>query len=122
VGDSCLFQVRDDALLAAFPVQAADQFGDTPTLLGSHLARNGRVEVALQAGRWQVGDVFLLATDALAAWFLGEAEQGGQPWRSLVALPHQAAFRLWLQEGRASQRIRNDDATCVVIRLPGPDH
>lgn len=122
VGDSCLFQVRDESLLAAFPLQAADQFGDTPTLLGSHLARNDRVEVAVQAGRWQAGDVFLLATDALAAWFLTETGQGGQPWRHLLALSHQPAFRLWLEEGRASQRIRNDDATCVVIRLPGPDH
>lgn len=117
-GDSCLFQLRGDALLVAFPLQDAGQFSDTPALLSSHLARNGQVQITASSGRWQVGDAFILATDALAAWFLAETGQGGQPWRSLMALPHQAAFRAWLDERRASDHIRNDDATCVVIRLP----
>lgn len=119
VGDACLFQIRMDSLLAAFPLQRPDQFSDTPALLSSHLARNGRVEAATLSGTWQAGDVFILATDALAAWFVTEARDGNQPWRRLAELPSQPAFRSWLAETRSAGQIRNDDATGVIIRLPG---
>src|SRR5207244_972948 len=35
VGDSCLFQVRDAELVHAFPLRAAEQFGNQPDLVNS---------------------------------------------------------------------------------------
>lgn len=32
----------------------------------------------------QPGDLMVLATDALAAWFLRQAEAGEQPWQELA--------------------------------------
>lgn len=122
VGDSCLFLVRgaaDDhaAIQTAFPLQKAEEFGDSPALLSSLLARNSQVPVRALAGQWQAGDLFVLATDALAAWFLAEIQQGQQPWQTLAALPDQPAFDAWLRDLRASGRIRNDDTTCILIRV-----
>ncbi len=118
-GDACLFHMRADLLLAAFPLQHPEQFTDTPALLSSHLARNSQAHIRALSGRWQAGDSFILATDALAAWFLADAGHGGKPWRSLGALLDQRMFRAWLDEMRATGRVRNDDATCIIVRLSG---
>lgn len=117
VGDSCLFHIRADALLSAFPLQHSEQFTDSPALISSHLARNSQAKIVTVSGQWRPGDVFILATDALAAWFLAAVDQGDQPWRSLAALSTHA-FRAWLDEMRASGHVRNDDATCIIIQLP----
>lgn len=122
VGDSCLFQVRGDSLLAAFPLQSPEQFSDTPALISSHLARNGRVPIHILSGRWQPGDAFILATDALAAWFLAESRQESHPWRALVALTDLPTFHDWLGEQRASGRIRNDDVTCLFLQMEDASH
>lgn len=116
-GDACLFHVRADSLLAAFPLQHPEQFTDTPALLSSHLARNSQAKILTLSGRWQAGDSFILATDALAAWFLADAGRGGRPWQSLSALGDQRMFRAWLDEMRATGRVRNDDATCIIVQL-----
>ena len=42
VGDSCLFQVRGDVLLRAFPVERAAEFGSTPCLVGSRGRRGAQ--------------------------------------------------------------------------------
>ncbi len=122
VGDSCLFLVRggaDDhaAIETAFPLQKAEEFGNSPALLSSHLARNSQAPTFVAAGQWQAGDLFVLATDALALWFLSETQRDQRPWQTLTALPGQAAFDAWLRELRASGRIRNDDTTCILIHL-----
>src|SRR5207244_4072399 len=43
LGDSCLFQVRDGALLTAFPLQSASQFDSRPKPVPSRLPRHGAV-------------------------------------------------------------------------------
>src|SRR5207244_12238410 len=84
LGDTCLFQVRDDALLAAFPLKHPDEFDNAPRLVPSRPDDLGRVLGALdaEAGDWRTGDTFSLATDAVAAWFLRDAHAGGRPWRT----------------------------------------
>lgn len=119
VGDSCLFHVRDGQLLTAFPLDRAASFGSRPWLLSSvdraADGLEGRIRVA--AGSWAPGDTAFLMTDALACWFLAEAEAGGQPWAALAALRPGAAFADWIGRLRAARRIRNDDVTLLTIAL-----
>ncbi|MGH9178571.1 MAG: hypothetical protein ACRD0N_08460, partial [Acidimicrobiales bacterium] len=86
VGDSCLFQVRDDALVRAFPVEEASGFGNAPKLVPTRAGQLSRVVAALERaeGAWQDGDVLLLTTDAVAAWVLAGAAAGRRPWRALL--------------------------------------
>jgi hypothetical protein len=126
VGDSCLFQVRQDQLIRAFPVTRAVDFSNAPWLVGS---RTSPLEVPhknglQQLGDWQPRDRLWLMTDALAQWFLLEAESGGKPWLAMESLLHttdddssQQAFAGWIEGLRAARQLRNDDVTLLAISL-----
>jgi hypothetical protein len=123
VGDSCLFQLRGGALLRSFPLHRADEFGSTPWLIGS---RPPGADVAVKHGQraegdWQAGDRLWLMTDALAQWFLRQAEEGGRPWEALGQVLAEAApeeaFAAWVGVTRALGQLRNDDVTLAALSL-----
>jgi hypothetical protein len=116
VGDSCLFHVRRERVCRVFPIRAYSDFNQTPALLCSRAEAPGRQTSRLRIeGDWLQGDLMLLATDALSQWFLGQVEDGKEPWRELVALERQDAFTAWISEHRRSNSIRPDDVTVLII-------
>jgi hypothetical protein len=121
VGDSCLFQVRNERLIQAFPLTNANEFGNQPSLLGSRpTGEPAWVKQQKQAyGKWRVGDRLLLMTDALAQWFLARHESGEKPWQAVSRLRSDSspekAFAVWIEELRAKQSLRNDDVTLLVV-------
>jgi len=122
VGDSCLFQIRGDEMMVAFPLQRAADFTNSPLLIGSRRERNRGVLESVRriSGEWQGGDRFYLATDALAAWFLREAEAGGSPWRQLreLAAAHpNPSFDEWVRALRQAGHLRNDDVTLIELSI-----
>jgi hypothetical protein len=127
VGDSCLFQVRQDELISTFPVFRAADFSNAPWLVGS---RTSPSEVPYKNGLQQLGvcqprDRLWLMTDALAQWFLIQAESGAKPWLALESLLHasadenaaQQAFAAWIEALRATRQLRNDDVALLAISL-----
>ena len=120
IGDSCMFQIRDDALLVAFPLEQAEQFNSRPVLLSSNPANNDRVweAIAYQEGEYRPADVFLFATDALAHWILAESEAGNRPWQTLCGLRSHADFAAMVARLRQDHAMRNDDVTLVRIVVP----
>ncbi|GIK37980.1 MAG: hypothetical protein BroJett011_18130 [Chloroflexota bacterium] len=127
-GDSCLFHVRHPELLVCFPIERADQFNNHPVLLSTNPLKNQLLsEVADKLewrGQWQVGDQFLLMTDALAQWFMVQVEQGEQPWLTLKEVASHSqllsgAFNTWITDLRTSKNIRNDDVTLLMIDITG---
>lgn len=117
IGDSCLFHLRDNTLLVAFPLTHADEFGSHPALLSSNPNKNSGVweEVCIAKGDCQPGSLFILATDAFSHWFLAECEHGGKPWDALQGLSSQEEFQEWVTTLRRAQMMRNDDVTVVLI-------
>lgn len=117
LGDTCVFQVRDDRLMAAFPMVDSGSFDTSPGLVGSRgldtdlLARR----IVSHAGELQGGDDLYLGTDAFAAWFLARHEQGRRPWHVLRDLGLTVDFDEWLAQERADGRMRNDDVTLVHL-------
>ncbi|GAA4635877.1 protein phosphatase 2C domain-containing protein [Actinoallomurus vinaceus] len=122
LGDSCLFQVRDNHLHAAFPLQSDADFSIRPDLLGS---RDPDAELiaeraTLISGVWEQGDQFFLCTDALAAWFLAAHASGEAPWAVLGDLGTDAGpgnFDSWVTGLRINGRMRNDDVTLVRVHM-----
>jgi hypothetical protein len=116
IGDTCLFHVRDGALLSAFPVESAAEFGTAPPLLGTLGADPGLIaeRVLLRSGALGPGDVLYACTDALAAWILARTEDGAPPWGVLDGLDD-AGFADWLDAERAAERMGNDDVTLVRV-------
>ena len=118
VGDSCLFVVRDDRLWLSFPLEDAAQFDNNPTLVCSNPDNAGEVgdSVHWSDGDCVAGDLFILASDALACWFLGRNAEGEKPWRTLLALDA-SAWAAWVEEQRRAGLMRNDDTTLTIIRV-----
>lgn len=119
VGDSCLFHLRNGILLQSFPFDLSEQFSSTPVLISSNQSMNIDVWSRVQfcEGDWQIGDEFILATDALSSWLLSQHEQGQQPWIEICELllrKPKESFQQWIDEKRALT-MRNDDTTCIVI-------
>ncbi|MGW2278108.1 hypothetical protein [Streptomyces sp. NPDC001770] len=123
LGDTCLFHLRDDRMVRAFPVEYAEEFGTAPGLFGSRnhdaalLARRTRFE----EGRCLPGDRLFLMTDALAAWFLSAPEKSVAVGQLLeFAGPDDLdAFTVWLDGLRRSGELRNDDVAVVRIDFEG---
>lgn len=118
IGDTCLFQVREDRLHLAFPLSESKAFDSTPLLLSSNPARNLKVWDHAQVlnGTFQQGDILLLMTDALAKWFLVEIEAGARPWETLCALADQSEFAALTANLRSERRLKNDDTSVICIR------
>lgn len=132
IGDCCLFQIRGDDFICAFPLNESVGFNNRPFLLSSNPARNGDVvqRIASAGGKARQGDRFYLLTDALAAWFLRTYEQGEYPWQELdefaranaaqadnTAPPENPAFTAWIEAQREAHRLRNDDVTLIRIEI-----
>lgn len=118
VGDSCLFVVRDGQLSLSFPLEDAAEFDNTPSLVCSNPDNMGGLweNVRQSAGECVAGDVFILASDALACWFLARNADGEKPWETLLALDS-SGWSAWVEEQRHAGLMRNDDTTLVIIRV-----
>ena len=124
VGDSCLFHIRDGAMLLAFPLTHSGQFGNSPWLIGSRTATD---EVPLRrglraSGDHQPGDRLRLMTDALSRWFLHAVEVGQQPWLLLEPLfgQNDDPFAEWVGKlAPPGSSQRRYDARCRLF-LNGP--
>jgi hypothetical protein len=122
LGDSCVFQVRDERVLFSFPLHDLDDFSNHPPLLPSRAAdvEIVRRNVAICRGDWVPGDSFYVVTDALAAWFLRANSETKRPWeplRDLGTEDFELDFSSWVDLQRDQGALRDDDTTLVRIDL-----
>jgi hypothetical protein len=130
VGDSCLFHVRGDALLAVTPLRKSGDFGNNPRLISTDAATSFGVDascVVMETGEWRSRDSFFLATDALAQWALRQEESGSPPWKLFRALecPDRrrrdeatpVPFEDLVSELRSKSGLRNDDTTLLRVEV-----
>jgi len=121
VGDSCLFQVRGDALVHAFPLSSSESFGNQPALLCSRPGGGKAVlpRPKVEWGEWRPGDQFFLVTDAIAQWFLRRHEARLKPWVPIARRFHEpkpdVALTAMVEKLRDDEAMRNDDVTLVAI-------
>ena len=115
VGDSCLFHVRDGQVLACFPLCHSRMFKVAPSLLKT---LPGEPPVPLRAGgKCKLGDLFVLATDAVAQWLLARVEAGDPPdWESYLTMDEET-WRRQIDSARQSPFMVNDDCTLVAVSI-----
>ncbi len=122
VGDSCLFQVRNNELITVGPVCESSQFDNSPFLLGSKsretIKRNAS-HVSVHAGTWSRGDLFYLATDAMAQWLLLRQEADMPPWDMLrdLGADDTRPFDDLVDEMRSEHDLHNDDTTLLRVEV-----
>lgn len=123
VGDSCLFQVRKEKLIHTWPLQAPEDFDNSPILLSSNPRSNQGIESHFRetTGTWEPGDLFLLMTDALACWFLKIFEREQELPTQLITVNSEAEFndliesQRTLEDSDGRRMMRNDDVTLLRI-------
>ncbi len=122
VGDSCLFQVRNNELITVGPVCESSQFDNSPFLLGSKsketIKRNAS-HVSVHRGTWSRGDLFYLATDAISQWLLLRHEADMPPWDMLRELGDDDTrpFDELVAEMRSEHDLHNDDTTLLRVEV-----
>ncbi|MGC4047638.1 MAG: protein phosphatase 2C domain-containing protein [Armatimonas sp.] len=121
IGDCCLFVIRENILIEAFPARHPEALEHNPYLIGTDVSP-ALDEVAREAfGFWQQGDILLLMSDALARWFLESAVAREQtPWKWLASLDSVAsprAFEAMLRPLRNVGQLQSDDVTLMMLDL-----
>lgn len=119
-GDTCCFHVRGDELLTAMPCAQSSEFTSHPECLMS-IAETAEPELQFKGGSARLGDVFFLATDALAKWILERCEAQDPPWRRLLKLDTNERLRAFADDLRESNQIEEDDVSLLVVRVGRAD-
>jgi hypothetical protein len=124
LGDACLLQRRGREILAATPLVRAEEFNSSPALVPSQEAALDAAlsRVVTAGGEAEAGDIFLLLSDAAAAWFLKLSEERAavlEEFDSLLAASENEALAALLRRERGAGRIKDDDVAAVRIKIEG---
>lgn len=122
-GDTVVFVVDGEELMASWPYDNASQFAQRPLLLSTRPELNSPIIAADSDSlpKWDFdltplkNPVIVCATDALACWIL--AHDGGIS--RLFLLDSEEKFVDLVIAERSAGRMRRDDTTMLVFR--GPD-
>lgn len=120
IGDSCVFHLRQDQLIEAWPLSTSREFNNSPYLVSSEAACNVDLvkHIKIHSNRWEREDHFYFATDALACWILKQHENEASPWTKLASFDAIAApdeFSAFVESIRDAGEIRNDDTTLARV-------
>jgi len=121
VGDSCLFQIKANSdELVAFPVDKSEQF-TTVTNCFHSLPEYKSYPPAFRENFYEEGDIFLLATDALAEWIIKDYENATSRWKKLISVATQEEFTTFISQLRDDRLIKNDDTTLLRLKVVIPE-
>lgn len=113
-GDTCVFWMRSGRVVSSFPLDCEQQFSNRPPLVPSKEDFGPPpLEYSLRQP-WDRGDVFVLATDAVAAWLL--ANDCDERLSRLVACDQDESFELLIIKERGTGTMKNDDSTIVIVQ------
>jgi hypothetical protein len=124
LGDTVLFHVRDNRLVASFPPLGPDDFGTNPDGVRTRKdSLDMMVERLLVGGGVLAdGDLIFAATDAMAHWLVRAILREEQKvWHTMAGLAHPDVFARFVTDQRkeidAAKRLKNDDVTLMRLRI-----
>ncbi len=125
LGDSCLVHCRGDAISHALPIADYQHFNATPLLVPSlcSLQETALSHTVVGSGTVEPGDVFLLLSDAAAAWYLmmrARQDPARAEFEALLAAGRDEDLARFFHEERTAGRIKDDDIAVIRI-VPGLD-
>jgi hypothetical protein len=125
LGDSCLFQLTvDGALSGSIPDVSGIGPHCRPTLLPSKRALQDHAlsGMLFGTGKASAGDVFLLLTDAIAAWYartIADDRPLARRFDTALAGCRQAELEALIHGERARGTLHNDDVAVIRIECAG---
>lgn len=122
LGDCCLIQSRGASLLLSLPVAHHESFNSTPLLVPSHESMHASAlgQASMQAGTAERGDVFLMLSDAGAAWYLklcADSSPVRAQFDSLLAATQNELLAELLRSERRAGALKDDDVAALRISI-----
>jgi serine/threonine protein phosphatase PrpC len=117
-GDCCLFHVRGEQVLRAFPYEDSRLFQNDPRVITS-VDRKGHRSIQFDTleDECQPDDLIVLCTDAIGAWALAQLEAGHSPnWHHCWDLSERD-WREHIHRLREDRLIRFDDTTVLLLKV-----
>lgn len=119
IGDSCLFHKSSNEF-KSYLIEKSVDFTSCPDVFTSYADKN-YYDPKFIRDKFQTGDIFILATDALAKWILKHKEAGylEDILDRLRKLESQEQFNEFVNQARNDANIRlvNDDVTFMIISV-----
>ena len=119
IGDSCLFH-KSNSGFKSYLIEKSEDFTSHPTAFASFPERN-HYNPTFIGGDIQSGDLFILATDALAKWIVQHEEAGRleAALNQLKQIKTDKQFDSFVDLARSHGNIRlvNDDVTLMLISI-----
>lgn len=120
LGDTCTFLIRGGSQsIEMHPVKTDADFDRAPHLFTTSAEEFNPYVRVVQGHVFRSvrpGDVFLIATDAVARWIVGhgsDAESMGE----LLAIPNDERWAEWVHQQRITNALGNDDSTLVMLSI-----
>ena len=124
IGDSLCFHIRDGKIISENPPLTCDDFGYAPKQISTNTFRYKRTSSDdwnpdYLSGAFELGDTFLLVTDAIALWLLRPHSEYSQEdkLKDLLFISSQEEFLEYMTQERNMDRIEGDDLTVSIIRV-----
>lgn len=122
LGDACLIHRRNSVVLAMLPVSHYEGFSAAPLLVPSraHMQEMVSQQIVVGRGTIEAGDVLLLLSDAVAAWYLMLLEKDEQlrsHFESLLKRVADEELAQFFESERAAGRIKDDDIAVIRIEV-----
>ena len=119
IGDSCLFH-KSHSGFKSYLIERSEDFTNHSEAFASFPERN-HYDPKFVGGEIQSGDMFILATDALAKWIVQheEAHQVEEALNQLKGIKTDEQFYSFVDLARDNENIRlvNDDVTLMLISI-----
>jgi hypothetical protein len=119
LGDTCLLHCRSGALLKSLPLSHSESFNSNPVLVASDcsLHENMMQSLVIDSGTCESGDVLLLMSDGIAAWYLQRIETNDLDRDEFISSKQNEDLGRFFDEERLAGRIRNDDIALIRIQI-----
>ena len=115
IGDTNMFLIRNKRIKYSFPVTSVESFTDQTIGLCSIDNASQKIP-ELKEFNAKRGDIVILATDALAKWIFKYYKKGGEySWKRI--LKNKDNIQNFIDELRDTNKIDDDDTTCIIIRI-----
>jgi hypothetical protein len=123
IGDCCIFHLRNDEILASFPIEEEIEFSNNPFLVSTKIDDDDKIVEhfrELKNQKIRKGDYLFVMSDALACWFMNKIKTNDRPWETLIGFTGESldnSFEEWLKSKRDEKEIKNDDTTLLTIEI-----
>jgi len=84
IGDSCIYQIRNDELINIFGLKNSSEYNSFPGYLASYSIHD-KSKSNIYHGSAMIGDIFIMVTDEISKWIITHHEKSHDHWNYFLS-------------------------------------